>query len=112
VNREQLKTLPVLGNDINQCMMCAHLIKMGVPFMRGGQGWRCKAFGDRDIPDEIVMGFKDHRDQWTGFTDGNPDNGTLFKDRADLDYTYEDLAGPLADDEDDAEDEEDPAGDE
>ena len=98
MTREELKTLPVLGNDINQCMMCKHLVRIGVPFHRGGSGWRCKAFDDRDIPDEIVMGLKDHREQWTGFVDGNPDNGTLFEDSGQQPYTYEDLAGPLEDD--------------
>lgn len=111
MTRTEERSRPVLGNDLNQCLMCKHLKKVGEHFNSGGKGWRCSAFGDRDIPDEIVMGFFDHRGPWVAGFDGISDNEIQFEDSGDGPYTYEDLAGPLADD-DDAEDEEDPADEE
>lgn len=90
-------SLPVLGNDMNQCMMCKHLTKMGIHFNRGGEGWRCTAFPETDIPNAIVMGFQDHRAPWTGIVDNHPDNGILFEQADGWPQTYEELAGPLED---------------
>lgn len=86
--------MPVLGNDVNQCMMCKHLKKVGVHFNRGGQGWRCAAFGDQDIPDEIVMGRFDHRGEYFSINDSPHDHGIQFEDSGKEPYTFEQLAGP------------------
>lgn len=97
MTRAEERSLPILGNDMNQCMMCKHLQKTGGHFMRGGSGWRCAAFPDRDIPDAIVMGFQDHRAPWTDQVDGHPDNGTLFEQAEGWPQTYDEIAGPLRD---------------
>jgi len=107
MTRDEEHSRPVLGNDLNQCLMCKHLVTVGIHFNSGGTGWRCAAFGERDIPDVIVMGFFDHREEFVGLTSGYSDNGIQFEDANEGPYTYEDLAGPLKEDDDDEADEED-----
>jgi hypothetical protein len=95
MDRDEERSQPVLGNDMNQCMMCKHLVKMGVHFNSGSEGWRCAAFGDRDIPDLIVMGFYDHRMSTPSILGPDGDNGITFEQAEGWPVPYEVLAGPL-----------------
>lgn len=90
--KKYTKSWPVLGNDVNQCLMCRHLIKVGRPFdlSERATGWRCAAFGEEDIPPAIVVGFYDHRERWR-----SQPTDILFEDIPDAPITYEDLAGPF-----------------
>ncbi|MFM1919705.1 MAG: hypothetical protein RLZZ303_1339 [Candidatus Hydrogenedentota bacterium] len=71
------KMKPVLGNDMNQCMTCKHLTKIGAHFNGAATGWKCAAFGDHDIPTTIVRGFHDHRDPWPKYRPDRPGDGGI-----------------------------------
>lgn len=91
-SQQLAKNVPVLGSDLNQCQMCRHLTRMG---SRAFDGWKCKAFGEADIPKEILEGAWDHREPWHA---SPSDGGTTFEDIPGARYTYEDLAGPVNND--------------
>lgn len=89
------KSAPLLGQDVTQCDFCRHLRSVGT---RDYYGWKCAAFGDDDIPREILMGLWDHRRAYEALGPGHRgDGGTRFEQRPLLseEKTFESLFGPL-----------------
>ena len=94
------KSAPTLGQDVTQCEFCAHLRGMG---SRDYYGWKCAAFGDDDIPREILMGLWDHRRPYESLGPGHRgDGGVMFEQAVQPGVsTFEGLFGPLQPLEDD-----------
>lgn len=89
------KTLPILGMDVTQCEFCRHLRKMGTA---DHFGWKCVAFGDEDIPGEILDGFWDHRRAYESLGPGHRGDGGIMFDQGELDpglQTFGELFGPV-----------------